>query len=124
MSFKVRNANASAEPPPPPPPPGNHPIFWVTAARQAIWAALKANYDANPSSPTLLGGQWFKQIKDNADEIPFARYSDLGRMALLIYQMTGDVTYAAKAWTKFKTTFAFPDPFQTHFGRNETREYA
>lgn len=76
----------------------DHPVFFNDSASTDRWAAWKASYDANPTSPATLGGQIYKRIKTDADS--GARYMDKGQLAAWMYHVTGDAGYVAKAWTQ------------------------
>ena len=71
---------------------------------------------------------WWLLLKNKADRSATPSYSggDIGEYAVLAYQITGDVTYARKAWTMlngYATGKSFLDPtFFPEDGRNFTRE--
>ncbi len=81
----------------------NHPVFFSSSSDNSRFAAWKVNYDANPSNPSLLGGQIYKHIKTQADS--GARYGDFGQWPALAYKITCaagacDSKYVTKAWTQ------------------------
>ena len=79
-----------------------HPKFFISVAREAIWAQMKTDYDANPSAPTTPGGRAYKLIKSNADKTGTAsqRDEDQGQWATWMYHITGDTAYRDKAFTR------------------------
>jgi hypothetical protein len=81
----------------------DHPRFFITSARETAWAQMKADYEARPSAPLTTGGRMYKLIKSNADS--GARYADIGAWGTWMYHVTGDTTYATKAWTKISSGF-------------------
>lgn len=81
-----------------------HPKAFRNAGQLAAWAQMKADYDANPANPTTTGGKWYKLIKANAD--CDCRSFDGGIWDSLIYAMSGDAAYAAKAYTKVSAKFS------------------
>jgi hypothetical protein len=82
---------------------GGHPRLIVTPERRAVWARMKADFDANPTTPRSLGGTWYKLIKTNAECV--CRYSDNGLWATLMFQITGERTYVDLAYARITNTF-------------------
>ncbi len=94
-----------------PSPTGRTPkIFW-TPERQALWNQMEA-----------ANHPWWQQIKSNANlsGTSNARYADLGQWATMAYQVTGDPTYAAKAYAQASTKLNGGKPDSS---RNFTREH-
>jgi hypothetical protein len=81
----------------------DHPRFFITTAREKAWAQMKRDYEANPSAPRTAGGRMYRLIKSNADS--GARYADIGAWGTWMYHVTGDASYANKAWTKISRGF-------------------
>ncbi len=73
-------------------PTGRTPNLIWTPKRQAIYSRLQL--DGLDPANTSVPAQWGRLLKANALG---ARYGDTGLWATLLYQATGDVTYAAKA---------------------------
>ena len=73
-----------------PSPTGRTPKLFWTPQRQAVWNQMR-----------LQNHPWWQQVKSNADlsATSGARYGDLGEWATMVYQVTGDPVYAAKAWS-------------------------
>jgi hypothetical protein len=86
-------------------PTGRNPRLLWTPDRQAVWAHMKADYDANPLLPATLGGRWYKLMKTNAECA--CKYSDNGIWPTLMYQATGDPKYVSLAWSRLQQSF-FP----------------
>jgi hypothetical protein len=84
-------------------PTGREPRLIWTPERQAVWSQMRADFDANPSTPRTLGGQYYKLIKDNAECA--CRYADTGLWATLMFQITGDRRYVALAWRRVENSF-------------------
>lgn len=81
----------------------DHPKAFITPARELVWAQMKADYEAAPSSPQTFGGRLYKLLKSNADS--GTRYSDNGNWGTLMYHITGDPAYVTLAWTKINSQF-------------------
>ncbi|MEQ1757829.1 MAG: hypothetical protein ABL986_05885 [Vicinamibacterales bacterium] len=79
---------------------------------------MKADYEANPSRPTGLGGTWYKLVKENAE--CGCRYADNGLYATLMYQWTGEARYVDLAWAKITEFIAMP---VAETSGNYVREY-
>ncbi len=81
-----------------PVPSGPTPTMIWTTARNTVYQQEWTNYQATPSSPSDLGGQWMKQQVDSAANSggPLSGFSVMAFM----YQVTGDVTYAQSAYTR------------------------
>lgn len=73
-----------------------HPMT-ITTQMRTNWAAMKANYDANPSAPTNVGGKMWKYYLSIYNT---GSYQDAGGVGALLYQATGDPIYATAAWDK------------------------
>lgn len=92
-------------------------IFW-TPERQAVWNQMRA-----------ANHPWWQQVKANADlsGTSTSRYADLGQWATLAYQVTGDPTYAAKAFAEADNNLkgaALPNGDGRNFTREHFIEYA
>jgi hypothetical protein len=101
-------------------PTGREPRLIWTGERQAIWSQMRADFEANPSAPPTLGGQYYKLIKDNAE--CKCRYGDTGLWAALMFQITGDRKYVDLAWAEVESSFLKLTGRQ--LGGNYAREYA
>lgn len=77
----------------------SHPQMFITAPREAVWAQMKADYDANTAAPATLGGQWYKYLLGMT-----ATETD-GAANVFLYHVTGTSSYATAAWAKIQTTF-------------------
>lgn len=75
-----------------------HPSLFKTPAQEAIWARMKADYEANKGNPATNGGKWYKKIKTDAD--CQCRDGDHGFWAALMYRMSGDRSYVPIALSK------------------------
>lgn len=122
---------AGAEPPPVDPDPdpvlpcnstttsptGRTPTMHWTACRQDTWNQMVTDYLINPANPPTMGGKYYRLIKNNAD--CHCRYWDIGQWDALVYQFTGDATYAARSYTMLTArladsgTFALGPPTST-----------
>jgi hypothetical protein len=102
----------------------DHPKFFITPEREAAWAHMKSDYEANPTAPATHGGRMYKLIKDNADLVD-GRYGDVGAWATLMYHFTGDPAYVARAWTRILDFINKTDVTCTNGGisGNFCREY-
>jgi hypothetical protein len=80
-------------------------INW-TPERQQIWLQMKADYDANPSSPATMGGKLYKTAVNIAANPP--GYGTHYQWMTWLYQVTGDVTYATQAWETIEVDFILP----------------
>src|SRR3989338_7397807 len=95
-----------------PSPTGRTPkIFW-TPERQTVWNQMRQQ-----------NHPWWQQVKANADRsnTSSSRYADLGQWATMAYQVTGNQTYADKAWAEASPLLKgtnIPDS-----SRNFTREH-
>ncbi|HET6572884.1 MAG TPA: fibronectin type III domain-containing protein [Fimbriiglobus sp.] len=91
-------------------PTGRNPRLMWTRQQQAVWNRMRA--ENHP---------WWVLVKNNADLTGTAneRYGDYGQWATLVYQMTGDTAYAAKAWSKLSTWMGQLPAW----GKNGSREY-
>ncbi len=74
-------------------PTGHRPKAIWTPRRQALWNALIANGD--PEWANLLRSAAVSGTKAQ-------RYADLGQWAAVAYQVTGDPSYAEKAWARIQ----------------------
>lgn len=83
-------------------PTGREPKLLWTPARQLTINRMKADYEANTSSPATLGGRLYKQYKAIADA--GTSYFEYGAYATFMFQATGDTAYADKAWTALNRT--------------------
>jgi len=81
------------------------PTLCWTPARQIIYQQMKADYDANPSTPTTLGGQFYKTIKLMSDTGVDGTYGTGFLWSTFLYQVTGDTTYSDRAWNYIDTEF-------------------
>ncbi|AMV27721.1 Beta-agarase A precursor [Gemmata sp. SH-PL17] len=83
------NGSGAAWPTTAPSPTGSTPSLLWTTQQQAVWNRMRGENDP-----------WWQLIRDNADRTATKsqRYGDYGQWAVLAYQVTGDRTYAAKAW--------------------------
>ncbi len=97
----------------------SHPVFFNDAPSLARYAAMKANYDANPAAPSGVGGQIYKYVKFRADNVI---YGDNGVSASYIYHWSGDSTYAQLAYSQATYLLNQPDSC-TVFAGNYIREY-
>ena len=59
---------------------------------------MKADYDANPTSPATHGGRLYKVFIDDATTND--RWRNLGEYGAFAYHITGDSAFAQKAWDK------------------------
>jgi len=100
-----------------PSPTGRTPRLLWSAEQQAVWNRMRAENNA-----------WWLLLKNKADRSATPSYSggDIGEYAVIAYQITGDVTYARKAWsmiTGYAKGQSYLDPaFFPEDGRNFTRE--
>lgn len=100
-----------------PSPTGRTPRLLWSGEQQAVWNRMRAENNA-----------WWLLLKNKADRSATPAYSggDIGEYAVLAYQITGDATYARKAWamlTGYAKGQSFLDPsFFPEDGRNFTRE--
>src|SRR5262245_1217897 len=74
-------------------PTGHDPNYLWTPEQQAVWARMVA--EDHP---------WWRIVREaaGATDTPNQWYGDLGQWAALAYQMTGDATYAQKAWSQIE----------------------
>lgn len=88
-----------------PSPTGRNPKLLWTPARQAVWNKMR-----------VMGHPWWRLVQDTADKTgtKAERYGDVGLPAALLYQVTGDPRYAAKAYARVERNEAR--------SRNYTRE--
>jgi hypothetical protein len=90
--------------PPPPPvdsPTGRKPKFWTEGWQRKL-NQMRADGEADL---TTRDGMWFRLIRTYANQEPDP-YGDTGLWAALMYQMTGDVVYVARAWDDIQLMFA------------------
>jgi hypothetical protein len=98
-------------------PTGRTPRLLWTPQQQAVWQRMRTENNV-----------WWRLLKSNADRSETAdrRYADIGQWCTLAYQITGDVSYARKAWGALNgqtTGESFLSPsFWPGDGRNFTRE--
>lgn len=78
-------------------PTGRTPKILWTEAWQDRAEQMKADYEANTTSPATLGGRMYKLIKTVADAGTSG--FEHGPFATWMFQATGDTAYATKAWT-------------------------
>ncbi|HLK56000.1 MAG TPA: hypothetical protein VKU00_05535 [Chthonomonadaceae bacterium] len=91
-----------------PSPTGRTPRLLWTPQRQAVWNRMVA--EKNP---------WWIKLKGWADgSVP--RYGDIGDYGTIAYQMTGDVKYAQRAWSKVEPWIQAKK--LPYMNLNETRE--
>src|SRR5690606_33763657 len=94
-----------------PSPPGRHPTYVWTPEWQYTAEQMQAN------------NHWYyNNMLVNANKTGTAqeRYDDWGGYCAYIYQITGDASYAAKAWTRLQTRINIP---AAAVGGNRCREY-
>lgn len=87
---------------------GRTPSINWTPARQQTWLRMKADYEANPSSPATMGGKLYKTAINTAANPP--GYGTHYQWMTWLYQVTGDVSYATQAWETIEVDFI--DPFE------------
>lgn len=75
-----------------------HPVAFISAGQDAIYAQMKTDYEANTANPATAGGKWYKLIKNNAE--CNCRYWDLGQWDAFMYHFTGTASYAVAAQAK------------------------
>ena len=80
-----------------------HPRLIVTPERRAVWARMRADYEAHPQAPKTLGGVWFGLVKSIAEKAN--RYGDNGLWATIAYEITGEAKYVDLAWAKIAAQF-------------------
>lgn len=85
-------------------PTGVNPILGWTCEQQHAWNLMFADYTANPSAPATLGGQVFKVWKAESDA---GGGNDRANVDALLYQITGNTTYATRALAELEVDF-FP----------------
>ena len=81
---------------------------------------MRADFEANPSTPRTLGGQYDKLMKANAECA--CKYADTGLWATLMFQITGDRRYVDLAWRATEAWFLRRATNQLR--GNFAREYA
>lgn len=99
-------------------------LLGIDSAQLAVMQQMWTDYQANPSNPATMGGQWLKEvIKDTADKTGTVneRYADYGWAAAWMYVASGDPTYAAKAIAKQASIIAPRDDLSVP-GGNATRD--
>ncbi|MBX9581577.1 MAG: hypothetical protein K2X87_14850, partial [Gemmataceae bacterium] len=97
-----------------PSPTGRDPVLGWTPHQQAVWDRMRA--DDHP---------WYRLAISNADKTGTSaeRYADIGNWATLAFQMTGDRTYADKAWAKIRPTIT-AEPQNANQVRQQFMQYA
>lgn len=102
-------------------PTGRTPRLLWTSARQDVWNQMKADYDANPTAPTTLGGKLYKYAKAQADDDGFTYQDQHGLWPTILFQITGDTTYAARAFAKLQLNTFWTHPAHA-YRSNAVRE--
>jgi hypothetical protein len=101
-------------------PTGTNPAILWNPHLHELWLQRKANYDANPASPSALGGRWWKQLLTFTGLDPIAD--------AILYIATGTTSYATAAYTKaFDAMYgANPIEYKNLFNKNRDsyREYS
>lgn len=102
-------------------PTGRTPRTIWTSARQDVYNQMKADYDSNPANPPTLGGRLYKYASQQASNTNNG-LDIIGMWPTLMYQMTGDVSWAANAIARLKGNSFWTHHVSYWYG-NPVREY-
>lgn len=86
-------------------PTGRQPKLLWTQERQVVWNRMKSDYERNPTNPTTLGGQWYKVVKLNAENVVYGPWNQTAIWPTLMFQWTGDRRWAKIAWERVSDHF-------------------
>lgn len=95
-------------------PTGRRPMTLWTGRWQARWVALAARQDRDWMA--IERGAWASGTADT-------RYADLGQLATMAYQVTGNPSFAEKAWARIRRKLD-KTPSDRNFTREHLLEYA